>query len=301
MKITIIGAAGLRTPLIMQAIRAQQDRLGIHDLVLMDIDGERLELIGALTSLLEKSPDTKFHIHRTTDPTQALMDANFVITTFRVGGIESRIIDERVPLSHGVLGQETTGPGGFAMGLRSVPVILDYVKIMRKVCPNAWLLNFANPAGMLTEAVIRQDGWSRVVGICDAPASMHLVIAALISAKPEDVYLDYFGLNHLGWIKRIIYQNQDFLPDLLELLKSPGEFPGLPFDKELVSSLKMIPNEYLYYYYYAIQAVNNILKAGESRGEKIAKLNLQLLRNLREKLTAQDSNGMQAALQAYLN
>ncbi len=160
MKLTIIGGAGLRTPLIIKAILARQDRLDIHELALMDIDEERLELIGALTSPLEKSSDTKFRILRTIDPITALKDADFVITTFRVGGIESRAIDERVPLNHGMLGQETTGAGGFAMGIRSIPVILDYVKLMKVICPNAWLINFANPAGMLTEAVIRQTGWT---------------------------------------------------------------------------------------------------------------------------------------------
>ena len=301
MKIAIIGAAGLRTPLILQSILARQERLGLHELVLMDIDGERLSLIGALTSSLEKSPDTKFRVLRTTDPIMALKDANFVITTFRVGGIESRVIDERVPLSHDILGQETTGPGGFAMGIRSIPVILDYVKLMREVCPDAWLINFANPAGMLTEAIIRQAGWERVIGICDGPASMHLVIAALLRAKPEDIYLDYFGLNHLGWIKRIIYQNRDYLPDFLEIIKSSNTVPGLPFDSELVTSLGMIPNEYLYYYYYTDQAIHNILTAGESRGEQIVKLNLQLFKELEKKYSTRDFSGMQDAYQAYLN
>ena len=138
-----------------------------------------------------------------------------------------------MPLNHGVLGQETTGAGGFAMGIRSIPVLLDYVKMMEQVCPNAWLINFANPAGMLTEAVIRHTEWRRVVGICDAPTSMHLVISAILGAKPDEVYLDYFGLNHLGWIKRIIYQNRDYLPDMLELAKSSGSVPGLPFDSGL--------------------------------------------------------------------
>ena len=130
----------------------------------------------------------------------------------------NRAIDERVPLNFGVLGQETTGPGGFAMGIRSIPVILDYVRLMKAVCPNAWLINFANPAGMLTEAVIRQAGWMRIAGICDGPASMQLVIASLLRAKPEEIYLDYFGLNHLGWIKRILFQERDYLADLLELI-----------------------------------------------------------------------------------
>ena len=301
MKIAIIGAAGLRTPLILRSILARQEKLGLHELALMDIDGERLELIGALTQSIENSPNTIFRILRTTDPAIALNNADYVITTFRVGGIASRVIDERVPLNHGILGQETTGPGGFAMGLRSIPVILDYVESMKAVCPNAWLINFANPSGMLTEAVIRQGGWNRIVGICDGPASMDLVIAALMNVRPDDIYLDYFGLNHLGWIKRIIYKNRDYLSDFLAMIKAAGNIPGFPFDPEMIFSLGMIPNEYLYYYYHADQAVNNILKAGESRAEQIGKLNLQLWDDLKKKYHAKDFPGMQAIYQAYLD
>ncbi len=301
MKITIIGAAGARTPMIMKAMLAHQDRLGLDELTLMDIDGERLELIGALTSPSERSPNTKFHITRTTDARIALCGADFVITTFRVGGIESRVIDERVPLNHGILGQETTGPGGFAMGIRSIPVILEYVGLMEDACPNAWLINFANPAGMLTEAVIRNTKWKRVVGICDAPSSMHQVISALLGSNPEEVTLDYFGLNHLGWIRKVIYNDQDQLPEFIQALNSASSVPGLPFDPDLVVSLGMIPNEYLFYYYYATEAVNNILKAGESRGEQIARQNIQLFAELKEKYRAKDFDGMQATYQAYLD
>jgi 6-phospho-beta-glucosidase len=301
MKISIIGAAGLRTPLIIKSILSRQDRLGCHELALMDLNGERLELLGALTKSIEQSSDTKFRVSRTTDPAIALADADFVITTFRVGGIESRVIDERVPLNHGVLGQETTGPGGFALGIRSIPVLLDYIQLMREVCPNAWVINFANPAGMLTEAVVRHAGWTRIAGICDGPASMLLVISALMRVDPAEIYLDYVGLNHLGWIKRIIYKNRDYLPDFLEIIRTTGDLPGLPFDPELVVSLGMIPNEYLYYYYHSDQAVNNILKAGVSRGEQISKLNLELWAELKENYNAANFSGMQAAYQAYLD
>jgi 6-phospho-beta-glucosidase len=300
MKIAIIGAAGVRTPLIVQAIRRRQDRLGITELSLMDIDGDRLELIGALTAPLEQAPDTKFAITRTTNPRQALQEADFVITTFRVGGIESRVIDERVPLSHGILGQETTGPGGFAMGIRSIPVILDYVSLMQEVCPQAWLINFANPAGMLTEAVVRKSSWQKVVGICDGPASMHQVISAILRADPEEVYLDYFGLNHLGWIKRIILHDHDMLPEIIEIIKTAGNVPGLPIEPGLIASLGMIPNEYLYYYYSATQAVSNILKASESRGEYITRQNLKLFDELRNKFNQKDIAGMQSTYQTYL-
>jgi alpha-galactosidase/6-phospho-beta-glucosidase family protein len=301
MKLAIIGAAGLRTPLIVQAILKRQERLELDELALMDIDGERLDLIGALTAPLEESPKTKFHILRTTDPIAALRGADFVVTTFRVGGIESRAIDERVPLNHGILGQETTGPGGFALGIRSIPVIIDYVEKMKQVCPHAWLINFANPAGMLTEAVVRHTGWSRAVGICDGPASMQRVIAAFLGGKTEDISLDYFGLNHLGWIRRVMYQDLDQLPSLLERIKLAGLVPGLPFEAELVSNLGMLLNEYLYYYYYNTQAVKNILSAGVSRGEQIARLNLALFAELRQKYAAGDLSSMQTAYESYMN
>jgi 6-phospho-beta-glucosidase len=301
MKISIIGAGGVRTPLIVKAMLKRQERLDLTELALMDIDGECLELIGALTAQVEHSPSVKFHITRTTDPEVALKDSDFVITTFRVGGIESRIIDERVPLDRGVLGQETTGPGGFAMGIRSVPVLLSYVSLMQEICPHAWLINFANPSGMLTEAVVRYGGWQRVVGICDGPATMHSFISAFLGAKPDDVFLDYFGLNHLGWVKGVVYQGQDRLPDLLDLIGSTHTVPGLPFDPDLVLGLQMIPNEYCYYYYHYTQAVNNILRAGESRGEQVARENLRLFADLKESFIAHNEAGMQVKYQAYLD
>jgi len=300
MKITIIGAAGVRTPLIVRAIQQHQDRLGLEELSLMDIDEEHLEFIGALISPIENSPNPKFHITRTTEPQKALEGADFVITTFRVGGIGSRAIDERVPLMHGILGQETTGAGGFAMGIRSIPVILNYVKLMQKECPQAWLINFANPAGMLTESVIRNTSWRRVVGICDTPSSMHRTIARVLQVDPDEIYLDYFGLNHLGWIKRIIFRNQDQLPKIFDYIINEAGLPGIPFDPDLISSLGLIPNEYLYYYYYSAQAVNNILQAGETRGEQIAKLSLKLFDELKVRSMDHDIDGMLAIYQSYL-
>ncbi len=304
MKITIIGAAGVRTPLIVQAMIKRQDRLDLGELALMDIDHERLEVIGALTLPLEKGQGTRFKITRTTDARSALEGADFVITTFRVGGIESRVIDERVPLSHGLLGQETTGPGGFAMGLRSIPVLLEYVDLIRELCPQAWLINFANPAGMMAEALVRAAGWERMAGICDAPSQMLRVAAAVLNARPDEVYLDYFGLNHLGWIRKIILNGKDYLPELIEMVAQAGGIPGLPFDPQILSGLGMVPNEYLYYYYFARQAVENILRSEQSRGEQIASLNLKLFANLKDLLHSDRPDRlerMQSKYQAYLN
>lgn len=299
MKIAILGAGGMRTPLLLQAIVLRQDRLGLNELALMDIDGERLDLMGALTSPVERS-GSKFKITRTTDARTALDCADYVVTTFRVGWIEARVVDERVPLSHGVLGQETTGPGGFAMAMRTLPVLLDYIKLMREACPNAWLVNFANPSGLLAEAVTRVAGWERAVGICDAPQTMGRVAAAVIGAQPAEVFLDYFGLNHLGWIRAIVHNGQDYVPQFIEMIRTAGRLPGLPFDPEFIAALGMIPNEYLYYYYNTAQAVQNILKAGQTRGEQIVALNAQLFADLRRLKAARDFEGMMTAYQAYV-
>lgn len=285
----------------MEAIIHRQERLGIDELSLMDIDADHLEIIGALTSRIEK--EARFKIARITESCPALEGADFVITTFRVGGIESRVIDEQVPLKHGILGQETTGPGGFAMGLRSIPVLLDYVNLMGEVCPQAWLINFANPAGMLTEALGRVAHWNRAVGICDAPSSMQRVAAAILGVPRNEVYLDYFGLNHLGWVRSVQHNGKDYLPELIQMAQAAGGIPGMPIQAGLIATLGMIPNEYLFYYLYAKQAVRNILEAEESRGEQIAHLNGQLFTELK-KLWASEAQDklsqMQARFQNYM-
>ncbi|MCX8062450.1 MAG: hypothetical protein N3D16_07700, partial [Anaerolineales bacterium] len=299
-KLAILGAAGLRTPLIVQAILLRQARLGLSELALMDIDAERLDLIAALTAPLEAANPPRFHIHRTTDLDVALQGADYVITTFRIGGMPARAIDERVPLNHGVLGQETTGPGGFAMGLRTIPVLLAVAEKMKALCPQAWIINFANPAGMLAEALVQVSGWQRSVGICDAPHTMRRALAALLNAPPDHVFLDYFGLNHLGWIRRVIYQGEDHLPRFLEWIRQLDRVPGLPFSPILITALGMIPNEYLYYYYHTQQAVQNILQAGISRGEQLAVWNESLFAELSALRAQEDYKGMQHAYQEYL-
>jgi 6-phospho-beta-glucosidase len=221
----------------------------------------------------------------------------------------ARVVDERVPLSVGVLGQETTGAGGFAMGMRSIPVLMDIVEVMRQVCPNAWLINFANPAGMMAEAVLRVAGWWRAVGICDGPSSMHHTAATLLQASLDEVHLDYFGLNHLGWVRRVKYQGKDYLPDFIAMIQQAmiseynswaGGIPHLPFPPELIVNLGMIPNEYLYFYYFRQQAVQNILIKDQTRGEQILYLNGKFFDSLKRLHKQGNQEGMMQAYLAYL-
>jgi len=284
------------------------ERLGLTELALMDVDAERLDIIGALAEAEQDSPDARvaesrvlpFSIVRTTDARVALAGADFVITTFRVGGIASRVVDERVPLGYGVLGQETTGPGGFAMAMRTIPILLDYLATMREVCPEAWLINFANPAGLLAEAAITTGRWTRTVGICDAAEGMRRAAAALFGLTPDELYLDYFGLNHLGWVRGAFQAGRDLLPRFIAMLRGSGTMPGLPFDAEFIASLGMIPNEYLFYYYHSREAVDNILRDGKTRGEQIAGWNALLFEELKSLRAAGDLIGMRRTYQVYL-
>jgi 6-phospho-beta-glucosidase len=300
LKIAILGAGGVRTPLIVEALARRQKRIGLAELALMDVDAERLEIIGWLTDPLTQSGGPQFKVLRTTDARAALAGADFVITTFRVGGIASRVVDERVPLRHGVLGQETTGPGGFAMAMRTIPVLLDYLRLMREQCPDAWLVNFANPAGLLAEAAVRSGGWERTVGICDAPMSMQRVGAALLGVPSDELYLDYFGLNHLGWVRAALHDGRNHLPQFIEMIRRMGSLSGLPFDGEFLAELGMIPNEYLFYYYRSREAVANILAAGQTRGEQIAAWNAQLFDALGRQRAAGDIEGMGRTYRAYI-
>jgi len=280
MKIAILGAAGMRTPLLLHALLQRQEALGIESLAMMDIDGERLDLLARVTADLERR-SARFSILRTTDASDALRGADVVLTTFRVGYTASRVIDERVPLELGVLGQETTGAGGFAMGLRTIPVLFDYLTQMEHLCPKAWLVNFANPAGLLTEAATRYAGWRRAVGICDAPSQMQRVGAQRLGVAVSEIQLDYFGLNHLGWVRRVLVGGADLLPGVLKSLRQGDSLPGMPIAPEILLGLGMVPNEYLYYYYHAREAVAHLQAAGRTRAEVIAALTNEVFAYLR--------------------
>ena len=295
MKIAIVGAGGVRTPLIVSALARRQAHLGLAELSLMDIDGPRL---GLISRLLPPAPG--FAISTTVDAAEALAGADFVITTFRVGGIAARVIDETVPLRYDVLGQETTGPGGFAMALRSIPVLLGYIDLMRQHSPRAWLINLANPAGLMAEAALRLGKWPRTVGICDAPESMLRVAAAVLRASPEEVFLDYFGLNHLGWVRGVQHEGREHLPELIVMLRAAGGMPGLPFSPGFIESLGMIPNEYLFYYYHSREAVDNLRRAGATRGQQLAALNDALFATLARLAEQGDTAGMRQAHEHYL-
>jgi 6-phospho-beta-glucosidase len=269
-KLTFIGAGGVRTPLVVESVLAFQSRIPLTQLCLMDIDSERLDLIRMVSEIRLKNAKPEFELVWTTSAEKAIKDSDFIVTTFRQGGIASRVIDEQVPLKYGVLGQETTGPGGFAMALRTIPVVLDYLELIRELAPEAWLLNFTNPAGIITEAITAVSGYERAVGICDNPSAMERDIAKHFAVPLNRIFFEYYGLNHLGWMSGAYLQGRNRIPELIQEIKQHGiPWHWLPFHPDLIEALGVIPNEYLLFYYYTQRAVDNLLKAGQSRAQQI--------------------------------
>ena len=282
MKLTFIGAGGVRTPLVMQSVLNYQDRLPLDTVCMMDIDPERLDLM-RLACKPRLAKGAKFKVDWTTDAKKAVDGADFIVTTFRQGSLESRVIDEQVPLKYGVLGQETTGPGGFAMALRTVPVILKYVELIKKLAPNAWLLNFTNPAGILTETITRVAGFERAVGICDNPAAMVRAAAAFLKVESDELFPEYYGINHLGWMRSLYLNGRDMVPEIIQALKKSGSFlEHFPFDIDEVENLGTIPNEYVYFFYYPRKSVENLVSSGQSRALQILPFNQELYASLRK-------------------
>jgi 6-phospho-beta-glucosidase len=294
-KLALLGT-GVRVPFVLRGLAANQEDLGLDEVVLHDTDRERLDLMTALGAHLCAEWGARFSVRAEADPRAALTGSRFVFSAIRPGQEAARVVDEEVPLEHGVLGQETTGPGGFAMALRTIPAMLEYARLIEEVAPDALLVNFTNPVGIVMQALHDRSS-VRVVGICDGPMSMHRSVAAFLGCLPERVHSDYFGLNHCGWIHRVLVDGRDRVPELLdrfEELQATAEHWRL-FDPALVRKMGMLPMEYLYFYYYRDQAVANIRASGGSRARQLGALNEALWPVLRARIDAGDLPGARSA------
>lgn len=267
MKLTILGGGGFRVPLVYGALLQDRHEPRIDQVSLYDVDPARLE---AIRNVLAQMADGSAHapaVAISTDLGEALAGAHFVFSAIRIGGLEGRTVDEHVALDLGVLGQETTGAGGLVYGLRTVPVAMAIAERIEAVAPEAWVINFTNPAGMVTEAMQRVLG-ERVVGICDSPIGLVRRASRALGLDPARTFGDYVGLNHLGWLRRLMHDGVDVLPRLLadEAALQTVEEARL-FGLEWIRALGCLPNEYLYYYYYERDAVSAIRAEDSTRGD----------------------------------
>jgi 6-phospho-beta-glucosidase len=258
MKLTIVGGGGFRVPLVYGGLLRRRDALPFDEVVLHDVDAHRLERMRTVLEGLAEERGATVPFRVTTDLTEAVRGADFVFCAIRVGRLEGRVVDESVPLALNVLGQETTGPGGICFALRTIPQMVHLAETIRDHAPGAWLVNFTNPAGMVTEAVQRVLG-ERVVGICDSPTGLCRRVARALGNDPGEMWFDYFGLNHLGWLQAARDRTGDRLPELLADDERLATFEeGQLFGGDWLRALGMIPNEYLFYFYYGADTVATI-------------------------------------------
>ncbi|MBS1801198.1 MAG: 6-phospho-beta-glucosidase [Acidobacteria bacterium] len=297
-KIAFLGGGGIRTPLVAFGINESSKELGAEEFVLYDLDPQRAQMTARLSREVVRRDGGSLKIKVAATPEEAIDGASFVLNSVRAGGIGSRAHDERASIACGYPGQETTGPGGVAMGQRTIPIAIEQARSVERIAPKAWIVNFTNPAGLITQAVI-QNSSAKVVGICDTPTEMLHRIAAALNAAHEEIECEYVGLNHLGWVRKISLRGQDVTDKVLNDNAILSQLYSAPlFDHELIRALRLIPTEYLFFYYSRTRALQNQRKQGSTRGEQIAQMN----ESLAEKLLKLHSNNDDAgALQAYID
>jgi 6-phospho-beta-glucosidase len=300
-KIALIGGGGVRAPLVIFGVDEATQALGAAEMVLYDPDRERLEIMVALGKAIVAKSGGSLKLRAATSPEDAIEDAHFVMNSIRVGGIAGRAADERIAIEQGYPGQETTGPTGAAMALRTVPAALAQARLIERLSPDAWLVNFTNPAGLITQAVTSHTR-VKMVGICDTPTELFHNIAKALDEPAADVQCDYVGLNHLGWVRGVRVRGVDVMDRLLESDELLARLYLAPlFDGDMIRSLRMIPTEYLFFYYERRRALHNQRQQGGSRGAEIQQLNQQLIGQLKSRLNAGDGDGAVATYAAYLN
>jgi len=277
MKIAVIGGAGVRTPLLVSGLTASD--LRIDEIALYDVDHERLSIIGPLAERMAGAAGWRGRVSVCRSIAEAIAWADFVFTSVRVGGLERRIRDEATSQRHGIVGQETIGPAGFAMATRTIPHMVRYARQIADAAPRAWIINFTNPVGMVTEAM--RTATDRVVGICDTPTELFDAAAHALDLDPARCSFDYFGLNHLGWLREI---HSGGAPQLHRLWNDAARLQAIYkvplFDHASLRGLKLLPTEYVFYYDQPTRAYDNVRRAGRSRGQVIEELNRALFDSL---------------------
>jgi 6-phospho-beta-glucosidase len=275
MKIGIIGGAGVRTPLLVGGLTDSD--LPIEQIALYDVDRPRLAAMGAVAERMA----ARGRVTLCESVAECVAWADYVFTSVRIGGIEQRIHDEAAAQRHGIVGQETVGPAGFAMAMRTIPHLVRYARLIAEAAPRAWIINFTNPVGMVTEAMRTES--DRVIGICDTPTELFEETARVLGLDSAACDFDYFGLNHLGWLREVICGGEPQLHRLWsdpEMLRAVYRLPL--FDSASLCRLKLLPTEYVYYYDQPTRAFESVRRAGQSRGQVIEELTRALFERLAE-------------------
>lgn len=291
-KVVVIGGGSSYTPEIIEGLLKRQDDLPLRELWLADVPAgkEKLEIVAGLTKRMVAKFGNPFPVKTTVDRKEALEGADFVLSQFRVGMLDARIRDEKIPLRYGAIGQETVGAGGFAKAMRTIPVVLDICHEMERSCPDAFLINFTNPAGVVTEAAA-QHSKIKVIGLCNNPINMENWIAEKFGVPHSDVYVEFVGCNHLVWGNRVFVRGKDVTREALEKLSGDmtmnnKNIPSHEWPRELVLSLGAFPNPYhMYYYRHEVmlaEMLENFRAGKPTRGEEVKKVEAELFKKYQD-------------------
>lgn len=280
MKIAIIGGGSTYTPELIEGLINRGPAVGLTSVVLMDIDETRLAIVGRFAQRMVEHANAPFSVTLTGERAAAIEGADFVLTQFRVGHQRARHQDELLGLRHGLIGQETTGIGGMAKALRTIPVIVDICRDMERLAPGAWLLNFTNPSGLITECILNHTPQKRAIGLCNVPIDMKMTVAKVMNVDEGAVDMDFVGLNHLGWVRRVTVSGEDITGKLLEFLASeqgPANIPDVDYKPELIRALGSIPLYYNRYYYNTERVLDQLKAKPQTRAEEVIEIENKLL------------------------
>ncbi|GAA0103046.1 6-phospho-beta-glucosidase [Paraclostridium bifermentans] len=285
LKIVTIGGGSSYTPELVEGFIKRYKELPVKELWLVDIEEgkHKLEIVGNLAKRMVKKAGIDMEIHLTLDRREALKNADFVTTQLRVGLLEARIKDESIPLSHGVIGQETNGAGGLFKALRTVPVVLDIIKDVEELCPNAWIINFTNPTGVITEAVFRYTDFKNYIGLCNVPIGMRNGIAKLFEVENERIQMDFAGLNHMVYGLNVALDGEDVTDEAIDKFVhsklTMQNIKAIEFNADFVKNLGLVPCPYHRYYYKTKEMLEeelNEFAKGKARGQVVKELEDQL-------------------------
>jgi 6-phospho-beta-glucosidase len=296
MKLTVLGGGGVRVPAFIRGLLSSRGE-AFDEICLFEPDELRRRTTGRLSAELADALGRPGLVRLTAEAEEAFAGADFVFSAIRVGGDAARVVDEEVALRRGIVGQETTGPGGCAMALRTIPVLLGYCDILARCAPGAVLINFTNPVGVITQAISLRTR-VRVVGVCDTPSSTLDRLAGFLGADRDKISFSYGGLNHLGWITSFAVDGEERIGTLLDRYEELRRFDHVfaAFDPDQVRRLGAIPTEYVYYFYEPARYVAAVARAGASRGADVLRLNSELLAAI---ASAFDAGGVDDAWSAY--
>ncbi|MDY0394177.1 6-phospho-beta-glucosidase [Virgibacillus halophilus] len=276
LKVVVIGGGSSYTPEIIEGMILRYDAFPVTDIVLVDIEAGKgkLEIVGRLAARMIEEAEKPINLSWTLDRKQALEGADFVTTQIRVGGLQARASDERIPLSHGYIGQETNGAGGALKAFRTIPVLMDIARDIHDICPDAWMINFTNPAGMVTEALLKHSAHDKVIGVCNIPYNMRHSVAEIMNVDPSTVRIEFVGMNHFVFGRNVFVNGINRTEEVLEKLAgddldySPANIVSLGWSKTFIAATRLLPNPYHEYYFHTREVLKKDIQAFEAHGTR---------------------------------